>query len=82
MAVFDESRKLEKEDLKEVSGGSWTLETLTAEEIDEYNAIRDYFYETYKVHGDLEPCNAEAQDFIDRMDAKYGPSGWKIRYLF
>ena len=59
-----EKRKINDEEIMKVSGGKWTLETLTPEERDEL----------YKVSADLtDNWNYVAyNDFIERMNAKYG----------
>ena len=59
---MDPKKKIDEAKLLEITGGKWSLETLTKEEQDEF----------MKVSEDLN-CNYIAyNDFVERMNKKYG----------
>ena len=68
------AKELRMDDLEIVTGGSWNFDTLTSEELDEYNALEDARLEA-DMAGDWTKVNAletQINAFIDRMDLKYG----------
>ena len=63
-------KSLSMNDLRNISGGGWDYDTITDEERFELDAIFDEMIAS----GTLSDANARLDDFIDRMDAKYGPN--------
>ena len=59
-----DKKELRDESLHEAVGGKWTIDTLTAEEKDEYYRVKD----ALEKDGDYVGYN----DFIRRMNEKYG----------
>ncbi|MBR4457331.1 MAG: hypothetical protein IKS32_14095 [Solobacterium sp.] len=62
--MMDPKNKINDEKILEISGGKWTLETLTPEEQDEFMKVSEelnwgWNYVAYN-------------DFIERMNKKYG----------
>ena len=70
-----ENNKLNFEDLKQVSGGKWSFETLTPEEQDEYLKLDTAYRNSFKF-GNNSPEHEEAlanfNAFFERMGEKYG----------
>lgn len=59
-----EKEPIRDESLLEVNGGSWTLETLTPEEREEFMRVNEDLTENWNY--------IAYNDFIRRMNAKYG----------
>ena len=63
--------KLNMEELERVNGGTWSYETLTAEERAEYDELSVLFF-TGDVTAD--ELHSRVDPFLERLDAKYGPN--------
>ncbi len=59
---MDPKKKIDEAKLREITGGKWSLETLTKEEQDEF----------MKVSEDLNWNYIAYNDFVERMNKKYG----------
>ena len=68
MPGFDKMQKLNPDDLKRISGGTWDYDTISDEERAEMDKIFDDLWEpsTHKEAGE------QLDRFIARMEAKYG----------
>ena len=69
-----ESNRLSKDDLKQVIGGAWTFDSISAAEKSEYDALEEARLQA-DMDGDWIKVNqieSQINSFIDKMDAKYG----------
>ncbi len=66
-------KELSPEELGKVTGGAWTFDTLTQQELDFYNALQEAWEEAEIMHEWDKQKDIEIQinAFIDRMDVKY-----------
>ena len=65
-----ESMKLSDTDMKRITGGAWEYDTITDKERAELDQIINAISESV-VHPE---ATKWLDDFLDRMDAKYGPN--------
>ena len=71
---MNEKGRLNGRVLEQVTGGTWSFDTITPAELKKYNALQEAWEEAemeqnWEVQGRLEK---KINAFIDRMDAKYG----------
>ena len=67
-------KNLGKELLEHVTGGAWDFDTLTPEELSEYNALEEARIDAENA-GDwntAKAMEAKINEFIDRMNSIYG----------
>lgn len=64
--------KLNEEVLDKVNGGNWTPNTLSPAEKEELNKLVN------DVNAEVACSFYALLDFLNRMDEKYGESGWNI----
>ncbi len=69
-----ERMNLNMEDLEMVSGGTWTIDTISEEERAEYDALNLECMEAVNLGYSLEYMMVKIQNFNERMNAKYGPN--------
>ena len=65
-------KKLNEEVLDKVNGGYWTPNTLSPEEKEELNKLVN------DVNAEVACSFYALLDFLNRMNEKYGESGWNI----
>ena len=70
-----EGMKLNMEDLEKVTGGKWSTQTLTLDELSEYLQLKKAYEDSFKFgnkSSEHDAALANLNAFYDRMDEKYG----------